>query len=143
MLKFIAKRLGISLAILLLGSLLLFVLVINSGDPLQDLRESNDPNRENRIKQRIENMGLNMPWYGRYFDWLSGASKCLIGQCDLGTAVNGQSVNALVATAAASSLLPSEKVTPGRSLKVYCVASALTVQLSAIHGSISSVTGFW
>lgn len=104
MLKFIAKRLGISLAILLLGSLLLFVLVINSGDPLQDLRESNDPNRENRIRQRIETMGLNLPWYERYLDWLAGASKCLIGQCDLGVALNGQSVNALVAVAAASTL---------------------------------------
>ncbi len=104
MLKFIAKRLGISLAILVLGSLLLYVLVINSGDPLEDLRESNDPNRENRIRQRIENMGLNQPWYERYWDWLTGASKCLVGQCDLGTAVNGQSVNALVATAAASTL---------------------------------------
>ena len=75
MLKFIAKRLGISLAILVLGSLLLYVLVINSGDPLQDLRESNDPNRENRIRQRIENMGLDMPWYERYWDWLTGASR--------------------------------------------------------------------
>ena len=44
-----------------------------------------------------------------------------------------------LATAAASSGVPSEKVTPGRILKVYSVASAFTVQLSAIQGSISSV----
>ena len=40
MIRYIAKRLGISLVVLLLGSLLMFVLTINSGDPLSDLRES-------------------------------------------------------------------------------------------------------
>lgn len=127
MLKFIAKRLAISLAILLLGSLLLFVLVINSGDPLQDLRESNDPNRENRIKQRIESMGLNLPWYTRYFDWLGGASKCLIGQCDLGTAINGQSVNALVAIAAASTL------------RLVVFATILAITTGVILGIITAI----
>ena len=127
MLKFIAKRLAISLAILLLGSLLLFVLVINSGDPLQDLRESNDPNRENRIRQRIENMGLNLPWWQRYFDWLGGASKCLIGQCDLGTSINGQSVNALVAVAA------------GSTLRLVVFASLLAITVGVILGIITAI----
>jgi len=45
----------------------------------------------------------------------------------------------LRATAAASSLLPSEKVTPSRSLKVNSVLAALTVQDSAIQGSIFRV----
>jgi hypothetical protein len=52
-------------------------------------------------------------------------------------------VSKFLATAAASTGLPSEKVTPERSLKVYSVAVSLTVQLSAIQGSISSVAGFW
>ncbi|MBB1514103.1 ABC transporter permease [Tessaracoccus sp. MC1627] len=127
MLKFIAKRLGISLAILLLGSLLLYVLVINSGDPLQDLRESNDPNRENRMRQRIETMGLNLPWYERYLDWLGGASKCLIGQCDLGVALNGQSVNALVAVAAASTL------------RLVVFATLLAITTGVILGIITAI----
>ena len=53
MIKYIAKRLGISVVVLLLGSLLMFVLAINAGDPLADLRESNSPNRDNLMKQRI------------------------------------------------------------------------------------------
>ncbi|MBB1482261.1 ABC transporter permease [Tessaracoccus sp. MC1865] len=104
MIRYIAKRLGISVLVLLLGSLLLFVLTINSGDPLEDLRESNAPNRANLIAQRINYMGLNQPWYERYWDWLSGASKCLVGQCDLGLDRKGQSVNAMVVTAAGSTL---------------------------------------
>jgi len=52
-------------------------------------------------------------------------------------------VSKFLTTAAASSGEPSEKVTPGRSLKVYSVALSLMVQDSAIQGSISSVLGFW
>ncbi len=104
MTKYIFKRLGTSLMILLLGSLLLFVLVINSGDPLSDLRESNDKNRENLIAQRVANMGLDTAWYERYWTWLTGAAKCVIGQCDLGVDRTGQAVNNLTVIAAGSTL---------------------------------------
>ena len=46
-------------------------------------------------------------------------------------------------TAAALNASPSLKVTPLRSLKVYSLASELTVQLSASHGTISPVAGSW
>ncbi|HHT14027.1 MAG TPA: ABC transporter permease [Propionibacterium sp.] len=104
MIRYVAKRLGISLLILLLGSLLLFVLVINSGDPLEDLRESNAPNRENLISQRIAYMRLDDPWYERYLTWLKGAAGCIVGQCDLGVDRKGQNVGAMVANAAGSTL---------------------------------------
>ena len=61
MIKYIAKRLGISLLVLLLGSLLMFILVINAGDPLANLRESNSPNRDNLIRQRTLLLGLDKP----------------------------------------------------------------------------------
>lgn len=104
MIKYIAKRLGISLVILLLGSFLMFILAINSGDPLADLRESNSASREGQIRQRISVMGLDKPWYERYWNWLNGAVKCLYGQCDLGTATSGQPVTALISSAAWVSL---------------------------------------
>lgn len=104
MIRYIAKRLGISLLILLLGSLLLFVLTINSGDPLEDLRESNAPNRQNLINQRIAFMRLDDPWYERYFDWLRGAAGCVVGACDLGVDRKGQDVGAMVVHAAGSTL---------------------------------------
>src|SRR5690606_31448955 len=102
--KFIAKRLGSAIAVLLAASLLLYVLVINSGDPLKDLRESNADNREYLMAQRVEYMNLDAPWYARYWDWLTGASKCLIGQCDLGRNINGVEVSGLLANAASSTL---------------------------------------
>ncbi|MBD4645171.1 ABC transporter permease, partial [Xanthomonas citri pv. citri] len=85
-------------------SILLFFLVAHSGDPLQDLRESQNPNRETLIAARTAFMGLDQPWYARYWDWLQGIGGCVTGQCDLGLSRNGQSVADLLSNAAASTL---------------------------------------
>lgn len=112
MLKFIARRLGISFLILLGGSLLMFVLTINSGDPIADLRESRDPNKENLIAMRTEAMGLDLPWYERYWNWLRGVLGYIpglnrlefIGEGTLGRNRSGAYVSALLANAASSTL---------------------------------------
>ena len=104
MIKFILRRLGISFLVLLGGSLLMFVLTINSGDPLEDLRESNDPNRDNLMAQRIANMRLDDPWYERYGAWLAGVGKCVVGACDLGLNRAGIPVIDLVGSAASATL---------------------------------------
>ena len=104
MFKFIAKRLGISALIMLVASVILFVLTINSGDPLADLRENASSNRQNLINQRTAAMHLNDPWYVRYFSWLQGASKCFVGACDFGTNSKGQPVNELLVNAMGASL---------------------------------------
>ncbi|MEO7589057.1 MAG: ABC transporter permease [Arachnia sp.] len=127
MTKFIAKRLGISLVILLLGSALLYILTVNSGDPLQDLRESNSPNRENLIRQRTLNMRLDVPWYLRYFTWLGGASKCLVGACDLGKNIAGQDVTSLVVNAA------------GSTLRLVVLATVLAIAIGVTLGVVSAV----
>lgn len=127
MIKYIAKRLGISFLILVLGSLLMYVLTINSGDPLNDLRESNSPNRENLIAQRVAHMRLDDPWYTRYFDWLGGAAKCLIGKCDLGQDIQGRSVNQLVLTAA------------GSTLRLVVLATVLAIIIGVTLGIVTAI----
>lgn len=127
MTKFIAKRLGISLVILLLGSALLYILTVNSGDPLKDLRESNAPNRENLIRQRSLNMRLDVPWYLRYFTWLGGASRCLVGACDLGKNIAGQDVTSLVVQAA------------GSTLRLVIMATVLAIVIGVSLGVVSAV----
>ncbi|WP_100422308.1 ABC transporter permease [Sediminihabitans luteus] len=104
MLRFISRRIGISFLVLLGASLLMYVLTINAGDPLADLRESNSENKQNLMDQRTEIMGLNDPWYVRYWNWLFGVSKCFALQCDFGTTRNGVSVNSLLPQAAASTM---------------------------------------
>lgn len=104
MLKFIIKRLVASLGILLAASFLLYVLVINSGDPLADLRESVADNRDHLMAQRSEYMNLDQPWFLRYWDWLTGVGKCFALQCDLGTNIQGIEVSGLLGAAASSTL---------------------------------------
>ncbi|MDO4887809.1 MAG: ABC transporter permease [Actinomycetaceae bacterium] len=104
MFKYIAKRIGISFVVLLIASVLLFVLTINSGDPLKDLRESNNRNRDNLMAQRTQIMGLDRPWYVRYWDWLAGVSRCFAGSCDFGRNRSGLDVNDMLASAAASTI---------------------------------------
>ncbi len=104
MYKYIAKRLGISVLIMLLASVLMFVLTIISGDPLQDLRESNNTNRDNLMAQRTAYMGLDDPWYVRYWTWLRGVLGAFTGHFDLGRNRSGQSVNSLLVQAAGSTI---------------------------------------
>ena len=127
MIRYIAKRLGISFLILVLGSLLMYVLTINSGDPLGDLRESNDPNRENLIAQRTAHMNLDAPWYERYFSWFSGAAKCVVGRCDLGQDIQGRSVNQLVLTAA------------GSTLRLVVLATVLAIVIGITLGIVTAI----
>lgn len=104
MLKFILRRIGVSLLVLLGASLLMYFLVVNSGDPLADLRESNAQNKQDLIDRRTEFMGLDQPWYVRYWDWLRGVGGCLRLQCDLGVTRNNVSVQSLLGQAASSTL---------------------------------------
>ena len=101
---FILRRIGASALVLFGASILMFVLTINSGDPLQDLRESNAPNKQQLIAQRIALLRLEDPWYERYWDWLTGVGGCFTGSCDLGVTINGVDVLGLTQQAASSTL---------------------------------------
>ncbi|WP_245993652.1 ABC transporter permease [Flaviflexus salsibiostraticola] len=90
--------------ILFFASFLVYGLTVHSGDPLADLREQNDANRQNRIDQRVAQMRLNDPWIVRYGDWLRGILGCVRLQCDFGENRSGQDVNALLANAAESTI---------------------------------------
>lgn len=104
MLTYILKRLGSTALVLFGASLLVFVIVINTGDPLEDLREMQADNVEYLMQERIDRMGLEDPWYVRYWGWLSGVLGCFIGSCDLGETMEGQDVAVLTAAAAEQSL---------------------------------------
>ncbi|WP_277208970.1 ABC transporter permease [Isoptericola croceus] len=104
MLKFILRRLGISVLVLWLASVLIYWLVTISGDPLQDLRESNADNAAQLMQARIDLMNLDQPWYQRYWDWLQGVTGCFTGSCDLGKNIHGADVLVLTSLAAGSTL---------------------------------------
>ncbi|WP_298749607.1 ABC transporter permease [uncultured Serinicoccus sp.] len=127
MLQFILRRIAISTLILFLGSVLMYVLTINSADPLSDLRESRAENREQLMQARIDNMGLDLPWWQRYLGWLTGVSKCFVLQCDLGTTRDGSDVNALLLSSA------------GASLRLVTVATFLAIFIGVTLGVLSAI----
>ncbi|NJC23041.1 peptide/nickel transport system permease protein [Arthrobacter pigmenti] len=108
MLTYIVRRLIAAVLILFGASFLVYVLTALSGDPLEDLRQSNAPNREALIQQRIELLDLDVPPVLRYFAWLSGAVKCLVPfalTCDLGNSVTGIEVTQLLGRAMGQTIL--------------------------------------
>lgn len=104
MLKYTLKRLGSTVIVLFLSSILVFFLTVHSGDPLEDLRESNDPDAPYQMEQRIIHMELDKPWYVRYWGWLQGISGCFRLSCDFGTNRDGQDLNLIFIQAAQDSL---------------------------------------
>lgn len=127
MLKYILRRLGASVIIMWAASLLLYVLVINAGDPLADLRESSSENRESLMQARIRNMNLDLPWYERYWTWLVGVSKCAVLECDLGTNRTGVQVTHLVGQAA------------GSTLRLVVLATVLAIVLGIVIGILTAI----
>ncbi len=92
MASFIARRLVISVLVLLAATFIVFVLVANAGDPRSALYESTDPGKETRIAAMTRNLSLDVPIIPRYFNWLSGVLGCFVGNCDLGNTVGGAPV---------------------------------------------------
>ncbi|MDF9716907.1 ABC transporter permease subunit [Nocardioides sp. ChNu-153] len=84
MLMFLARRLMTSVLVVLVSTVVMYVLVDIAIDPLEDLRTDTRPGAEDRIAARTAMLDLDSPVLLRYLDWLSGASRCLIGSCDLG-----------------------------------------------------------
>jgi peptide/nickel transport system permease protein len=103
---FVVRRLAVSFITLLLATFVVYVLVANAGDPLQDLRTDPSPNRDDKIRERVQDLNLDQSVPQRYVTWISGAAKCVVpgAGCDLGKNIRGQDVSTLVGQAAGSTL---------------------------------------
>ena len=107
MVGFILRRIAVSILVLLAASFIMYVLAANSGDPLQDLRDSSAANRDQLIAARVAALDLNVPVPLRYFLWLGGAAGCLIpfaGTCNLGLTISNAAVLDILPTAIGSTL---------------------------------------
>lgn len=99
MASFIARRLVVSVLLIIGAAFIMYILTSMAGDPLEEYYQSRLPNREQLMAQRTERLMLNVPVVLRFFLWLGGAAKCLIpfaDACDLGLTVQGQPVTELL-----------------------------------------------
>lgn len=130
MLVFIARRVVVSFFVLLAGTFIMYLLVAYSGNPLGDLLESREPNRDQLIQARIEMLDLDIAPPLRYFTWLPGALGCLVpfaGACDLGQSVQGQDVSALLSVAM------------GQTLQLVMVATVVALVLGIGVGIVTAL----
>src|SRR6478609_6046137 len=95
MVTYIVRRLMTAALILLGASFLVYLLTAASGDPLEEYRAINAPNKQQLMDARTELLQLDVPPPLRYFKWLGGAAQCLVpfaNSCDLGKNIVGQPV---------------------------------------------------
>lgn len=127
MATFVIRRLIASLFVFVIATYLMYLLVAVSGDPLEELRLSNSPNKASLIEARTRLLQLDVPPYLRYFVWLGGVAKCFVGQCDLGFNVQGQPVAVLLSQAL------------GQTLQLVTTAAIVAIIIGIIVGIVTAL----
>jgi peptide/nickel transport system permease protein len=122
MLSFIVRRLLIAIPLVLLSTVLVFLLVANSGDPLADLKGRNPPVPPQVIQAREHLLGLDKPLPQRYWHWLTHFVRG-----DMGKSIRGVEVRPL--------LFQRIRVT----LRMVVLASLVAIVLAIGAGVLSAV----
>jgi peptide/nickel transport system permease protein len=122
MLSFVIRRLLITIPLVLLSSVLVFLLVANSGDPLADLKGRNPPVPPQVIQAREHQLLLDKPIPQRYWHWLTHFVRG-----DMGKSIRGVEVRPL--------LWQRMRVT----LRMVILASIIAIVLAIAAGVLSAV----
>ncbi|GAA5195088.1 ABC transporter permease [Rugosimonospora acidiphila] len=72
MLAYIIRRVLISIPVLIGSTILVFIMVKLSGDPLEGIKLRNPPPPPATIKLEEHRLGLDQSWPLQYWDWLKG-----------------------------------------------------------------------
>jgi glutathione transport system permease protein len=121
MFAYVIRRLLISIVVLFFATILVFLLVASSGDPLA-LLKSNPHIAHSTIVARERLLHLNAPLWDRYWIWLSNAVHG-----NLGTTINGQDV--------ASQLVSHLLVT----LRMVIIATLVAIVVAVSLGVLAAV----
>ena len=92
MLSYVIRRLGALVLILFGSSFIIYNLTAISADPLEDLRDSTEPNRDQLILNLTRELRLDLPPPIRYFIWLRGVLGVFVGRADFGQTREDQPV---------------------------------------------------
>jgi peptide/nickel transport system permease protein len=122
MVSFIIRRLLIAIPLVLLASVLVFLLVANSGDPLADLKGRNPPVPPQVIQAREHQLLLDQPIPQRYWHWLTHFVRG-----DMGKSIHGVEVRPL--------LFQRMRIT----LRMVILASIIAIVLAIGAGVLSAV----
>ena len=92
MIAYVVRRLGALVMILFGSSFFVYNISAISTDPLEDLRTSTAPNREQLILNLTRELRLDLPVPIRYFIWLRGVLGVFVGKADFGQTRENQPV---------------------------------------------------
>jgi peptide/nickel transport system permease protein len=92
MFAYIVRRLGVLGVILFGSSFILYNMAAIAGDPIGELRLSNDPRAKQEIIDLTVRLKLDVPPPLRYFIWLKGVLGIFVGKADFGLTRENMSV---------------------------------------------------
>jgi peptide/nickel transport system permease protein len=90
---YVARRLSAILVILFGSSYILYNMAAIAGDPIGELRLSNDPAAKQAIIDLTNRLQLDVPPPLRYFIWLKGVLGIFVGKADFGLTRDNMSVS--------------------------------------------------
>jgi peptide/nickel transport system permease protein len=122
MASFVVRRLLISIPVVLLSSVLMFLLVANSGDPLAELKGRNPPPPPSVIELREKELNLDKPLPQRYVYWVTHFFRG-----DMGKSIDGREVRPLLFRRL------------GVTMRMVTVALVLALVLAIVAGVLSAV----
>ena len=93
MFAYVARRLSAILVILFGSSYILYNMAAIAGDPIGELRLSNDPAAKQAIIDLTNRLQLDVPPPLRYFIWLKGVLGIFVGKADFGLTRDNMSVS--------------------------------------------------
>jgi len=121
MLSYVVRRLVIGFGVLFVASILVFILVAESGNPLANLLQ-NPLIKESTIDQREIELGLNRPLFARYWTWITHVVQGQFGRDTAGTPVGPQLQAHMVVT-----------------LRMVIAATVISIFLAIIVGLITAL----
>ena len=127
MIQYILRRLGALLLVLLGSTFLIYNLTAISGDPLEDLRLSTEPNAQFILEKTIKDLQLDVPPPVRYFNWLLAILGLSGGGSSLGLTLEGSLVTDIIGMA-----IPI-------SIRLVIIATILSIVIGISIGIISAL----
>ena len=126
MFSYILRRLGALVLVLIGSTFLVYNLTAISGDPLEDLRISTEPNAQLLLERAIRELQLDVPPPLRYFAWITGLLG-LNGAPTFGLTIEGSQVWDVIGLA-----IPI-------SIRLVIIATILSILIGITIGIISAL----
>lgn len=123
MLTLLLRRLGSAIVVLILSSMVIFLVVSVSGDPLAELRDRQPPVPAEVIAAEEARLGLDQPLPQRYLDWVTGLFRGDLGPSVIASRDIGAEIVSRV----------------GVTLRLVTVAVVIALVLALAAGTISAL----